>query len=256
MDIGGALLYNAYAGNYASGAGSRSPRESQSAGASEQRGTGDGRFQNTDATRGELESTNIVSKHSHDPAPSTNGSGGNVNDTATRLTEEDLKAVRQLKQRDREVRAHEAAHLAAAGKYATGGASFEFRRGPDGKSYAVGGEVGIDVSPVPNDPQATIEKARQIKAAANAPASPSSADRQVAASASRMEAEAQRELAEVRLEEREASAAASEKTESDEAGNKGLETGAMNNTAASVYREFEELFRNGGESAKQIDLTA
>ncbi|MBF0266296.1 MAG: hypothetical protein HQL46_13610, partial [Gammaproteobacteria bacterium] len=55
---------------------------------------------------------------------------------------------------------------------------------------AVGGEVNIDVSGVSGDPQATIQKAQQIRRAATAPAEPSSKDRQVAAEASRMEAEA------------------------------------------------------------------
>ena len=73
--------------------------------------------------------------------------------------------VQRLKQRDIEVRTHEAAHLAAAGQYASGGASFQYVTGPDGKRYAVGGEVKIDTAPVKNDPQATIQKARQIRSA-------------------------------------------------------------------------------------------
>ncbi|RMH09679.1 MAG: catalase [Nitrospirae bacterium] len=104
----------------------------------------------------------------------------------------------QLKARDREVRAHEAAHLAAAGSVATGGAQFTFQRGPDGQLYAVGGEVHIDTSPVPGDPEATIRKARTIRAAALAPANPSAQDRAVAAQASRMEAQARQELAQER----------------------------------------------------------
>ena len=110
------------------------------------------------------------------------------------LDEAELKKVSELKRRDTEVRAHEAAHLAAAGKYATGGASFDYKRGPDGKSYAVGGEVGIDTSPVPNDPKATLRKAQQIQAAAHAPANPSAQDRQVAAQASAMASQARAEI--------------------------------------------------------------
>ena len=55
--------------------------------------------------------------------------------------------VAALASTDRKVRSHEAAHLAAAGGLAQGGASFSTVRGPDGQMYAVGGEVGIDVSP-------------------------------------------------------------------------------------------------------------
>ena len=110
------------------------------------------------------------------------------------LTEEEKHQITQLKARDAEVRAHEAAHLAAAGSYARGGASFEYQTGPDGKKYAIGGEVSIDSGPVSGDPAATIQKARQIRAAALAPASPSSQDQKVAAAASQMEADARIQL--------------------------------------------------------------
>lgn len=107
----------------------------------------------------------------------------------------------QLKARDREVRAHEAAHAAAAGSVATGGPQFTFTRGSDGRLYAVGGEVNIDTSTVPNDPEATIRKAQTIRTAALAPANPSAQDRAVAAQASQMEAQARRELQQERTED-------------------------------------------------------
>ena len=106
----------------------------------------------------------------------------------------DLEALQELKDLDREVRAHEAAHAAAAGPFATGGPSFTYRKGPDGQRYAVGGEVQIDTSPVEGDPEATIRKMQVVRAAALAPANPSSQDRAVAAAASRQEAEARTEL--------------------------------------------------------------
>jgi len=118
---------------------------------------------------------------------------------ALSLDDVELKKVEGLKKRDTEVRAHEASHLAAAGKHATGGASFEYERGPDGRSYAVSGEVRIDTSPVANDPAATLQKAQQIQAAAQAPANPSAQDRQVAASAAAMAADARAELAQQKL---------------------------------------------------------
>ncbi len=114
------------------------------------------------------------------------------------LSEDEQRAVERLQQRDREVRAHEAAHKAAAGRHARGGASFEYEVGPDGKRYAVGGEVQIDTSKVSGDPQATIEKARIIQRAATAPAEPSAQDRRVALEAAAMEAAAQQELTEQR----------------------------------------------------------
>jgi len=107
----------------------------------------------------------------------------------------------KLKNRDQEVRRHEQAHLAAAGGLATGGANFSYQTGPDGKRYAIGGEVNIDTSPVPGDPNATIRKAQQIRKAALAPADPSPQDRAVAASASAMEIKARRDLQEKNREE-------------------------------------------------------
>jgi len=86
------------------------------------------------------------------------------------LTEGELRLVQALKRADTEVRAHEMAHIAAGGQYVTSGARLEYRRGPDGINYAVAGEVSIDTSPVPGDPQATMEKMRRIKAAALGPA--------------------------------------------------------------------------------------
>jgi len=106
----------------------------------------------------------------------------------------------KLRQRDREVRAHEEAHLLAAGRYARGGPHYEYVRGPDGRFYAVGGEVKIDTSPIPGDPKATLEKARVIKRAALAPVNPSPQDRMVAAQADRMAAKALMELQRQQLE--------------------------------------------------------
>ncbi len=106
----------------------------------------------------------------------------------------ELKLLQQLSGRDREVRTHEQAHVAASSGLAQGGPSFQFTRGPDGRLYATGGEVNIDVAPVANDPQATIEKVQQIRRAALAPTNPSQADRAVAARAMAMANEARLEL--------------------------------------------------------------
>lgn len=110
------------------------------------------------------------------------------------LSPDELKQLTKLKARDREVRAHEAAHQAAGGQHA-GAMSFTYQRGPDGAQYAVGGEVSIDVGAVEGDPQATIEKMRTVRAAALAPAEPSGQDRAVAAQAMQTMLQAQSELA-------------------------------------------------------------
>ena len=110
------------------------------------------------------------------------------------LTEEEQKQVDELKARDAEVKAHEQAHIAAGGSYVRGGASYDYQTGPDGKKYAVGGEVSIDTSPVEGDPQATIYKAQVILKAALAPAEPSRQDKSVASQARQMMASARKEL--------------------------------------------------------------
>ncbi len=115
------------------------------------------------------------------------------------LTEEEQDLVTRLQARDREVRTHEQAHLSAAGDLAIGGPTYDYQRGPDGKRYAVGGEVQIDTSEVPNDPQATLTRAERIKRSALAPAEPSSQDRRVAAKADQMANKARREIADEAL---------------------------------------------------------
>jgi SprA-related family len=110
-----------------------------------------------------------------------------------RMSEQELRELQTLKRRDAEVRSHEQAHLAAAGQYARGGASFAFERGPDGASYAVGGQVGIDLSKE-RTPEDTVKKMQTVRRAALAPLSPSAADRSIAARAAVMESQARQEL--------------------------------------------------------------
>lgn len=119
------------------------------------------------------------------------------NKQTTEISEQDLQQLRQLKTRDLAVRAHEAAHIAAATGIVVGGASYSYQRGPDGMQYAVGGEVSIDTSKVAGDPNATLQKAQQIQAAALAPTQPSSQDRAVAARAAKMAIEAKAEISQL-----------------------------------------------------------
>lgn len=114
------------------------------------------------------------------------------------LEQEQLQ-IKELKARDTEVRIHEQAHASVGGQYA-GSPSYEYQRGPDGSNYAVGGEVQIDVSEIPGDPQATIDKMQTVRAAALAPAEPSGADRSIAADATQKLAAAQAELAQPKSE--------------------------------------------------------
>jgi hypothetical protein len=109
-----------------------------------------------------------------------------------RLTADQDRLLTELQQIDRNVRSHESAHQ-AAGAGLAGGASYSFQVGPDGKQYAVGGEVPIDMSPE-SDPAATIAKMRRVRAAALAPMDPSAQDLAVASAATQMEAQAQEQL--------------------------------------------------------------
>jgi hypothetical protein len=129
--------------------------------------------------------------------PSREGTQPAKGATARELTEEEQQQVDQLKQRDREVRSHEQAHSAAAGRYANGGPQFEFTTGPDGRQYATGGHVNIDVGPA-NTPEATLIKAQVIRRAALAPADPSGQDRSVASAATQLERDARKQIQEAR----------------------------------------------------------
>ncbi|WP_294948452.1 putative metalloprotease CJM1_0395 family protein [Sulfurivirga sp.] len=111
----------------------------------------------------------------------------------TSLSPEAQRQLERLRARDREVRAHEMAHLAAAGGYATSGMQLTYETGPDGRQYAVGGEVGIDVSPG-RTPEETIAKMQVVQRAALAPAEPSPQDQRVAALAAQQMAQAAVEL--------------------------------------------------------------
>ncbi|MGY4533640.1 hypothetical protein ACVW0Y_002772 [Pseudomonas sp. TE3786] len=131
-----------------------------------------------------------------DPADAnakTAGSDGD--DKSPQQEQQERQTISELASRDADVRAHEAAHAAVGGTYA-GSPSYTLQQGPDGKSYAVGGEVGIDLSAVSGDPAATISKMEVVMRAALAPIDPSSQDLRVAAEAQGLATAARVELAE------------------------------------------------------------
>lgn len=136
-----------------------------------------------------------------DAASETGKQKGNGAKIEQDLNTEEVRELTKLKQRDREVRAHEQAHIAAGGIYVRSGAHYEYEKGPNGKNYAVGGEVQIDTSKVQGDPQATLRKMQTVRRAAMAPASPSAQDRSVSAKATQMENKARLEILTQRYEE-------------------------------------------------------
>jgi len=115
------------------------------------------------------------------------------------LSPDEERLVRDLQARDSEVKAHEAAHQAAGGGM-TGAASYTYQQGPDGKMYAIGGEVSISMKSG-STPEETIANARQIAVAAMAAGNPSPQDFAVASSARVMEMKAQQQLAREQREE-------------------------------------------------------
>jgi hypothetical protein len=114
--------------------------------------------------------------------------------SALAVPAEERQVIVEMQRRDREVRTHEQAHKSAGGAYA-GSVRLTYQMGPDGKRYAVEGEVPIDMSPVAGDPAATLRKMEVVARAARAPAQPSSADQAVAAQATRMMQQARAQLA-------------------------------------------------------------
>lgn len=167
------------------------------------------------------------------------------------LTPEEEDEVRTLKRRDTEVRAHENAHKAAAGRWARGGPRYDFERGPDGRRYAVGGEVQIDTAPVPNDPDATIRKMQQVRRAALAPAEPSPQDRRVAAEASQSETRARAEKLAAQREARRAEGADETREEAGAevptiaAAGGGIETGNASSSAVDPGTRSEAANARG-----------
>jgi hypothetical protein len=117
-----------------------------------------------------------------------------ASDSEDRIEEfQQAQEITELKRRDQEVRSHEFAHSSVGGAF-TGSPNYSFETGPDGKKYAVEGEVSVDLSSVEGDPRATIAKMQKVYAAALAPANPSIQDTQVAASAAQIILQAQSEL--------------------------------------------------------------
>lgn len=99
-----------------------------------------------------------------------------------------LKAAAQLALRNR------ATQLAAGAGYVSSGGSYAYTIGPDGQLYATGVVVSYDTAPVANNPQATIEKMQQVRAAALASSSPTASDYAAAATATQLEMQARLEI--------------------------------------------------------------
>jgi SprA-related family len=161
-------------------------------------GTQPGQTAGTSGTSGTSNTSGQTGSKDSGSAAQPKGADG------SNLTPDQLAEVAKLKQTDRHVRQHEAAHQAAGGSLA-GAATFTYITGPDGQRYAVGGEVPISIpSASSSNPQQTIQELQQVVRSALAPSDPSSQDQAVAA-----QAEAEMAQAEAKATQKAASSSAS-----------------------------------------------
>lgn len=182
------------------------------------------------------------------PAQGQSGASEKDDPDGDGLNEAEEKQVQELAKRDREVRAHEQAHARVGGPYA-GAPSYTFQQGPDGKRYAIGGEVQIDTGKE-KTPQETIRKMQIVIRAALAPAEPSSQDLKVAQLARSQLSEAQAEARQAKADELQGSdesegatsgsglseGTAAENASSEGSGEDKSEGGARGSDAASAYQ--------------------
>lgn len=143
------------------------------------------------------------------PSAQSNTAQAKMAQTQGGLTPEQQQAISELKAIDSEVKAHEQAHVAASAGLSVSAPSYSYQMGPDGKKYAVGGEVSISFVQT-GDPEKDIAGAEAMKAAALAPVNPSGQDRAVARNADRMIVEMKQQIVEQEDEARKAEALADE----------------------------------------------
>lgn len=94
-------------------------------------------------------------------------------------SDEEKAVLKKLQDRDAEVRRHEMTHASALGTYAAGSPQYTYEIGPDGRQYAVGGSIAVDVGST-GSASADKTKAMVIQMAAVAVGNPSPADLAVA----------------------------------------------------------------------------
>ncbi|HHD0453960.1 TPA: putative metalloprotease CJM1_0395 family protein [Campylobacter coli] len=187
--------------------------------------------QKNNTTQENAENTNSQKKDSKQNNEQTQMING------VELTLQQVQQLRELQSIDRNVKAHEAAHQAAGGGLA-GAASFSYTRGPDNQMYAVAGEVPIRMQEG-RTPEETIANARQVAAAAMAPADPSPQDYKVAANAAKMEFDARAEA--TKLKAQEAKEKKEEEEEKQESSDKNNQDSKNNPEKVEANKEFKNF---------------
>ncbi len=193
-------------------------------------------FDNTQKNNTAQENTENTNSQNKDPKQN-NEQTQMIN--GVELTMQQVQQVRELQSIDRNVKAHEAAHQAAGGGLA-GAASFSYTRGPDNQMYATAGEVPIRMQKG-RTPEETIANARQVVAAAMAPADPSPQDYRVAANALKMEFEARAEATKLKAQEAQEK---NEKNEENEENEENLDTNNQDSKDSSEKAKTNKDFRN------------
>lgn len=178
----------------------------------------------------EAEQTGTNTTQTNDEQTGREQTGAGTNQE---LTPQEQQQLAELKQTDAQVKAHEHAHKSTAAGLTTSGPNYEYETGPDGKKYAVAGDVNVSYQKS-SDPEVNLKNAQQLKAAALAPADPSSQDRKVAMQADREIAQARQEIMEEQNqteeeEETSATSAAGSMTPASE-----TESDTQNNTAETT----------------------
>ncbi|HEB9307999.1 TPA: hypothetical protein RZK36_001065 [Campylobacter coli] len=193
-------------------------------------------FDNTQKNNTAQENTENTNSQNKDPKQN-NEQTQMIN--GVELTMQQVQQVRELQSIDRNVKAHEAAHQAAGGGLA-GAASFSYTRGPDNQMYATAGEVPIRMQKG-RTPEETIANARQVVAAAMAPADPSPQDYRVAANALKMEFEARAEATKLKAQEAQEK---KEENEENEEKQENLDTNNQDSKDSSEKAKTNKDFRN------------
>ena len=169
------------------------------------------------------------------------------------LSLEEQRIVSELQAADTNVRAHEAAHMAAGGGL-TSPASYTYERGPDNKMYAVAGEVGISTSQG-NTPQESLNKAQTIRRAALAPADPSPQDLKVAAQAASMEMSARAQIMQEKMAQNSQNPNNNNEASAENSNTNSAENSNVNSTGNSRIPSINHSSSTGGYYAAISDPT-
>ena len=164
------------------------------------------------------------------------------------LSLEEQRIVSELQAADTNVRAHEAAHMAAGGGL-TSPASYTYERGPDNKMYAVAGEVGISTGEG-NTPQESLNKAQTIRRAALAPADPSPQDLKVAAQAASMEMSARAQIMQEKMAQNSKNTNNSNETSAVNSAENSAENSNINSTENSNINSIENSNTNSAGNSR------